>query len=206
MGRRKKGGMRGGGEGLARGRGEGRTGKRGMGGGKGGPRAGFRRQGPLGRAGHARGGWGEGGGGERPARKRWIAPISAFRGRARVALTEVSGSEADNEAVDAEAAHGLVAKAGAGGGVAAHDEPPLAHDLAVLVDGEHARPEWFAGAAREDAEVVRVLEANMGQGGREKGGGGPPAGFHRQGQQGRAGHARGGRGESATRRRARKRW
>ncbi len=70
----------------------------------------------------------------------------------------MSGSEEASEAVDAETAHGLVAEAEAGGGVAAHDEPPLAHDLAVLVDGEHARPEWFAGSAREDAEAVRVLE------------------------------------------------
>ncbi len=60
----------------------------------------------------------------------------------------MSGSEAADEAVNAETAHGLVAGAEAGGGVAAHDEPPPAHDLAVLVNGEHSRPEWFAGAAR----------------------------------------------------------
>jgi hypothetical protein len=42
--------------------------------------------------------------------------------------------------------------------VASHDEPPPAHDLTVLVDGEYARPEWFAGAACEDAEVICVLK------------------------------------------------
>ena len=60
--------------------------------------------------------------------------------------------------VNAEAAHGLVAEAEAGGGVAAHDQPPPPHDSCVLVDGEDARPERFAGAAGEDAEVVCVRE------------------------------------------------
>ncbi len=32
------------------------------------------------------------------------------------------------------------------------------HDLAVLVDGEDTGPERLAGAAREDAEVVRILK------------------------------------------------
>jgi hypothetical protein len=50
----------------------------------------------------------------------------------------VGCGEAADEAVDAEAAHGLVAEAEAGRGVTAHDEPPPAHDLTMLVDGKHA--------------------------------------------------------------------
>jgi hypothetical protein len=50
----------------------------------------------------------------------------------------VRSGEAADEAVDAEATHGLVAETEAGGGVAAHNQAPPAHDLAVLVDGEHA--------------------------------------------------------------------
>ncbi len=42
--------------------------------------------------------------------------------------------------------------------VAPHDEAPALDDLAVLIDGEDARPERLAGAAGEDAEVVGVLE------------------------------------------------
>jgi hypothetical protein len=70
----------------------------------------------------------------------------------------MSSGETADEAVDAETAHGLVAETKAGVGVASHDETPPAHDLTVLVDGEYARPEWFAGAACEDAEVICVLK------------------------------------------------
>jgi hypothetical protein len=73
-------------------------------------------------------------------------------------LTEVGRGEATDEAVNAETAHGLVTESEAGGGVAAHDQPPPPHDLSVLVDGEDARPEGLAGAAGEDAEMVRILE------------------------------------------------
>ena len=68
------------------------------------------------------------------------------------------GCEAADEAVDAKAAHRFVAEPEAREGVAAHDEPPALNYAAVLVDGKGAGPEWFAGAASEDAEVVCVLE------------------------------------------------
>ncbi len=61
--------------------------------------------------------------------------------RAGVALSEVGGGEAADEAVDAEAVHGLVAQAKARGRVATHDDAPAAHDLAVLVNDEDAGPE-----------------------------------------------------------------
>jgi hypothetical protein len=63
-----------------------------------------------------------------------------------------------NEAVDAEAAHGLVTQAEAGGRVAAHDEAPLAYNLSILIDAENAGPEGLAGATSEYAEMVRILE------------------------------------------------
>jgi hypothetical protein len=80
------------------------------------------------------------------------------QGGAGVALTEVGRGEAADETVNAETAHGLVAETETGRGVTAHDQPPPAHDLSVLVDGEHARPERLAGAAGEDAKVICVLE------------------------------------------------
>jgi hypothetical protein len=83
--------------------------------------------------------------------------------RASVALSEVSSGEAADKVIDAETAHGFVAQAEARGLVAAHDEAPAAHDLAVLVIGEDAGPERFSRAAVETAEVIRVLSssANM---------------------------------------------
>ena len=78
--------------------------------------------------------------------------------RASVALPEVGGSEAADNAVDAEATHGLVAQAKAGRRVAPHDEAPAADDGTVLVNSEDTRPKGFAGAAGKDAEVVGVLE------------------------------------------------
>jgi hypothetical protein len=53
-------------------------------------------------------------------------------------LAEVGRGEAADEAVNAEAAHGLVAQAQAGVWVAAHDEPPAADDVAVVVNREDA--------------------------------------------------------------------
>jgi hypothetical protein len=53
-------------------------------------------------------------------------------------LPEVSSGETADEAVDAETAHGLVVETKRGGRVASHDEPQLAHDWTVLVDGEYA--------------------------------------------------------------------
>jgi hypothetical protein len=55
---------------------------------------------------------------------------------AGVALAEVGRGEASDEAVNAEAAHGLVAQAQAGVWVAAHDKPPAADDVAVVVNRE----------------------------------------------------------------------
>ena len=74
-----------------------------------------------------------------------------------VALAKVSLREAPNETVDAKSAHGIVAEAEEGENVAAHDEPPASDHLAVLVDCEDPGPERWTGAARENAEVVRVL-------------------------------------------------
>jgi hypothetical protein len=73
-------------------------------------------------------------------------------------LAEMGGGETANEAVDTEATHCLVAQAEAAVGVAAHDQAPLLDDPPVLVDGENAGPEWLASAARENADVVRVLK------------------------------------------------
>ena len=78
--------------------------------------------------------------------------------RASVALPEVGGGGAADNAVDAEAAHGLIAQAEAGRRVAPHDEAPAADDSTLLVDGEDTRPEGFAGASGKDAEVVSVLK------------------------------------------------
>jgi hypothetical protein len=80
--------------------------------------------------------------------------------RASVALAKVSCRKASNKTVDAEATHGLVAETEAWENIAAHDEPPASHHLAMLVDSEHSGPERPAGAlaAREDAEVVGVFE------------------------------------------------
>ena len=68
-----------------------------------------------------------------------------------VALAEVSRCEALDEAVDAETTHGLGAEAEAGVGVTAHDQAPVADDLAVLIDREAAGPHGFVSAAAEDA-------------------------------------------------------
>jgi hypothetical protein len=77
---------------------------------------------------------------------------------ASVALAEVGSGEAADETVDAEAAHGFVAQAEARVRITAHDKAPPADDLALVVDGEDARPEGLAGAAGKNAEVIRVLE------------------------------------------------
>jgi len=99
------------------------------------------------------------GGGRGPAGKEALnAPHQGVEGRAGVALAEVGRGEAPDEAVDAEAAHGLVAEAEAGERVASHDQAPALDDLAVLVDTEDTRPERLAGATGEDAEVVGILE------------------------------------------------
>ena len=73
---------------------------------------------------------------------------------AGVALAEVGGGQTADEAVDAEATHGLVTQAQACVWITAHDEAPPADDVALVVNGEDARPEGFASAAGEDAEVV----------------------------------------------------
>ena len=99
------------------------------------------------------------GGGRGPAGKEALnAPHQGVEGRAGIALAEVSRGEAPDETVDAEPAHRLVAEAEAGERVASHDEAPAFDDLAVLIDGEDARPERLASAPREDAEVVGILE------------------------------------------------
>ena len=85
----------------------------------------------------------------------------SVEGGSGVALAEVGGGEAAYEAVDAEAAHGLVAQAEAGPGVASHNEAPALDNVVATVDGfdgVDAGPEGSAGAAAEDAEVVGVLE------------------------------------------------
>jgi hypothetical protein len=113
--------------------------------------------GPLG-ARRARTGW-LGGGGRRTASEEALNGLhERVQGGAGVALTEVGRREAADKTVNAEAARGLVTEAEAGGGVAAHDQPPPPHDLSILVNGEDARPERLAGATGEYAEVVRVLE------------------------------------------------
>ena len=65
--------------------------------------------------------------------------------RAGAALAEVGRGEAADEAIDAETTHGLVAQAEAGVWDAAHDEPPAADDMALMVDGEDTGPK---GACR----------------------------------------------------------
>jgi hypothetical protein len=77
-------------------------------------------------------------GGGTASKEALDSPHQRVQWGAGVALAEVRSGEAADEAVDAKAAHSLVAEAEAGGGVAAHDEPPPTHDLAMLVDGEHA--------------------------------------------------------------------
>ncbi len=74
---------------------------------------------------------GEGGGGARRARKRWIARIKALRGGTGVALAEVGRGETADEAIDAEATHGLVAETEAGVDIASHDEAPAGDHLAL---------------------------------------------------------------------------
>ena len=98
------------------------------------------------------------GGGSAASEVALDAAHQSVEGGAGVALAEVGGGETADEAVDAEAAHCLVAQAEARPGVASHDEAPPADDLAVLVDGVDAGPERQARAAAEDAEVVGVLE------------------------------------------------
>jgi hypothetical protein len=85
-------------------------------------------------------------------------PHEGVEGRAGVALPKVGGGKPANEAVNAEAAHGLVAKAEAGVGVTAHDETPPRHNRPIFVESVDARPHGFASAARKDAEVVGILE------------------------------------------------
>jgi hypothetical protein len=70
----------------------------------------------------------------------------------------VSRGKASDKAIDAEATHGLVTETKAGVDIAAHDEAPSGDDLAVLVNGEHTGPERSTGAAREDAEVIGILQ------------------------------------------------
>ncbi len=83
--------------------------------------------------------WMVGGRGRGSASKEALdSPHQRVQGRAGVAQSKVGGGEAADEAIDAEAAHGLVAETEAGGGVAFHNEPPLAYDLTMLVYGKHA--------------------------------------------------------------------
>ncbi len=77
---------------------------------------------------------------------------------AGVTLAKVCGGESADKTANGEAAHGLVAKAEAAVGVAAHDELPPFYDTAVFIDGEGAGPERFPSAPGKDAEVVGILE------------------------------------------------
>jgi hypothetical protein len=86
------------------------------------------------------------------------APHEHVKRRAGVALAEMSGSEAADEAVNAETAHGLVTETEARVGVAAHDEAQVLHNLPGFINGEDPGPEGFAGAARKDAEVIGILQ------------------------------------------------
>jgi hypothetical protein len=81
-----------------------------------------------------------------------------IEGGAGVALAEVGRGKPADEAVNAEATHGLVAETEAGVDVTAHDEAPAGNHLAVLVDGEHAGTERSTSATREDAEVIGILQ------------------------------------------------
>jgi hypothetical protein len=78
--------------------------------------------------------------------------------RTSVALPEVGGGEAADDAINAETTHGLVAQAEAGRRVTPHDEAPPANDGTMLVNGKDARPKGFASTTGENAKVVRVLE------------------------------------------------
>ncbi len=86
-------------------------------------------------------------GGSAPGKETLDGAHQSVERGARVALAEVSGGEAASEAVDAGAAHGLVAEAEAGEDITSHDEAPAADDRAALVDGEDAGPEGLPGAA-----------------------------------------------------------
>ena len=70
----------------------------------------------------------------------------------------MSGSKTANEAVDAEAAHGLVTETEARVGVTAHDEAPLRHDCPIFVESVDAGPHGLPGAAREDAKMIGILK------------------------------------------------
>ncbi len=102
----------------------------------------------------------EGGGRRRrPTREEALdGAHQGIEGGAGVALAEVCRGKTAYEAIDAEATHGLVAETKAGVNIASHDEAPAGDDLAVLVNSEHAGPEWPTGAAREDAEVKGILQ------------------------------------------------
>jgi hypothetical protein len=102
----------------------------------------------------------EGGGRRRrPSREKALdGAHQSIEGGAGVALAEVSRGKPANKAINAEATHGLVTEAEAGVDVAAHDEAPAGNHPAVLVDSKHAGPERSTGAAREDAEVICILE------------------------------------------------
>ena len=129
------------------------------------PPQGHHRQGRVGPAGYAQGQMGRGEGQGKPQRRIHTPSLGRLEGRtpralgegggstseealngahegvqrgAGVALAEVGRGEASDEAVNAEAAHGLVAQAQAGVWVAAHDEPPAADDVAVVVNREDA--------------------------------------------------------------------
>ena len=85
-------------------------------------------------------------------------PHEGVEGGPSVALAEMSSREAANEAINAEAAHGLVAEAQASERVTAHDQAPASDDLAMLVDSKREGPHRTASAPAEDTEVVGVLK------------------------------------------------
>ena len=68
-----------------------------------------------------------------PSKKALDALHEDIEGGTRVALAKVSRGEAANEAVNADAAHSLIAQAKAAVGIASHDKAPLLDDLSGLI-------------------------------------------------------------------------
>ncbi len=87
-------------------------------------------------------------------------PHEGVERRARVALPKMCCCEAGYEPVDAEIAHGLVAKIEARCRIAAEDEAPDPHERTVCVEGEQPRHAQLASAVSESAEVVSVLQVS----------------------------------------------
>ena len=101
-------------------------------------------------------GLGEGGRGRGSAGEE--ALNGAYEGvqrRAGVVLAEVGRGEAADEAIDAEATHGLVAQAEACVWDAAHVEPPTADDMALVVDGEDTGPRGLLVRVRQAVNGLR---------------------------------------------------